>query len=64
LLAVKTDIFASKGELRRMTDGGALSINKEKTDNPDRIIAVSDLLNKKYLLVQKGRKNYYLIKSI
>ena len=64
LLAVKTDIFASKGELRRMTDGGALSINKEKTDNPDRIIRVSDLLNKKYLLVQKGRKNYYLIKSI
>jgi tyrosyl-tRNA synthetase len=64
LLAVKTDIFASKGELRRMTDGGALSINKEKTDNPDRIITVSDLLNKKYVLVQKGRKNYFLIKSI
>jgi tyrosyl-tRNA synthetase len=64
LLAVKTDIFASKGELRRMTDGGGLSINKEKTDNLERILAISDLLNKKYLLVQKGRKNYYLIKSI
>jgi tyrosyl-tRNA synthetase len=64
LLAVKTDVFASKGELRRMTDGGGLSINKEKTDNPERIITFSDLLNKKYLLVQKGRKNYYLIKSI
>lgn len=64
LLAVKTDIFASKGELRRMADGGGLSINKEKTDNPERILATSDLLNKKYVLVQKGRKNYYLIKSI
>jgi tyrosyl-tRNA synthetase len=64
LLAVKTNIFASKGELRRMTDGGGLSINKEKTGDPDRIIAPSDLLNKKYLLIQKGRKNYYLIKSI
>jgi len=64
LLAVKTDVFASKGELRRMTDGGGLSINKEKADDPNRVITVSDLLNKKYLLVQKGRKNYFLIKGI
>ena len=39
-----------------MMDGGGLSINKEKTDNPERIITVSDLLNNKYLLVQKGKK--------
>ena len=64
LLAVKTDIFASKGELRRMTDGGGLIINKEKAKNPEQILTTSDLLNKKYLLVQKGKKNYYLIKSI
>jgi tyrosyl-tRNA synthetase len=64
LLAIRTEVFTSKGELRRMTDAGGLIINKEKADNPERIITVSDLLNKKYLLVQKGKKNYYLIKSI
>jgi tyrosyl-tRNA synthetase len=64
LLAAETLVFASKGELRRMLAGGGLSINKEKADNPERIIDSSDLLNKKYLLIQKGKKNYYLIKSI
>jgi tyrosyl-tRNA synthetase len=64
LLAVKTNVFASKGELRRMTDGGGLQINKEKEKNPERIISALDMLNNKYLLIQKGRKNYYLIKSI
>ena len=64
LLVTKTLIYASKGELRRMVAGGGLSINKEKNADPERIIASSDLLNNKYLLIQKGRKNYYLIKSI
>jgi len=64
LLAVKTDIFASKSELKRMTEGGGLMINKEKAKNPEQILTTSDLLNNKYLLVQKGKKNYYLIKSI
>ena len=64
LLAAETEVFASKGDLRRMVSGGGLSINKEKTDNPERIITASDLLNNKYLLVQKGKKNYYLVKSI
>jgi len=64
LLAAETEVFASKGELRRMVSGGGLSINKEKTDDPERIITASDLLNNKYLLVQKGKKNYYLVKSI
>lgn len=64
LLTVETDVFSSKSELRRMIAGGGLSINKQKTDNPDRTILSSDLLNNKYLLIQKGKKNYYLIKSI
>ena len=64
LLAAETEVFASKGELRRMVSGGGLSVNKEKTDDPERIITASDLLNNKYLLVQKGKKNYYLVKSI
>jgi tyrosyl-tRNA synthetase len=64
LLTAETAVFPSKGELRRMISGGGLSVNKEKTDNPERIITVADLLNKKYLLIQKGKKNYYLIKSI
>jgi tyrosyl-tRNA synthetase len=64
LLVSHTNVFASKGELRRMTDGGGLSINKEKTDNIEKVITLSDLLNHKYLLIQKGKKNYYLIKSI
>ncbi len=64
LLTIETDVFSSKSELRRMITGGGLSINKQKTDNPDRTILSSDLLNNKYLLIQKGKKNYYLIKSI
>jgi len=57
-------VFASKGELRRLVLGGGLSINKVKIDNPDLIISADSLLNNKYLLVQKGKKNYYLLKII
>jgi tyrosyl-tRNA synthetase len=61
LLAGETDVFASKGEMRRLVAGGGLSLNKQKIENPDTIINTSFLLNQKYLLVQKGKKNYYLI---
>jgi tyrosyl-tRNA synthetase len=57
-----TQIFASKGELRRLILGGGLSINKEKIDNPETVVNNDFLLNKKYLLVQKGKKNYFLIR--
>jgi tyrosyl-tRNA synthetase len=57
-------VFASKSELRRLVQGGGLSINKVKIDNPDLIINVDSLLNNKYLLVQKGKKDYYLLKVI
>lgn len=62
LCAEHSQIFASKGELRRLVQGGGLSINKLKIDSADHVIGVDSLLNNKYLLVQKGKKNYYLIK--
>jgi tyrosyl-tRNA synthetase len=57
-----SQIFASKGELRRLVQGGGFSLNKVKIDNPDRIVSSEFLLNKKYLLIQKGKKNYFLIR--
>ena len=54
-------IFASKGEMRKLVQGGGVSINKEKLAAFDQIITVGDLLNDKYILVQKGKKNYYLL---
>jgi tyrosyl-tRNA synthetase len=62
LLSEKTNIFSSKGEVKRMIAGGGLSLNKLKVSNEDQCINTDTLLNKKYLLVQKGKKNYYLIK--
>lgn len=61
LLTTLTNIFPSKGELRRLMDGGGLSINKNKASGPDEIIGHENLINNKYLLVQKGKKNYNLI---
>ncbi len=57
-----TGVFSSKGELKRMIQGGGLSINKEKVDSEYRVIKVSDFLNGKYILVQKGKKNYFLVR--
>ena len=54
-------IFPSKGEMRKMVQGGGVSLNKEKLEAFDRIISVEDLIDEKYLLVQRGKKNYYLI---
>jgi tyrosyl-tRNA synthetase len=61
LLTSKTNIFSSKGELRRLIDGGGLFINKVKITNQELVISQEDLINKKYLIVQKGKKNYYLV---
>jgi tyrosyl-tRNA synthetase len=62
LCAEHSQIFASKGELRRLVQGGGLSINKLKIDNADLVISPDHLLNNKYLLIQKGKKNYFLIR--
>ena len=54
-------IFASKGEMRKLVQGGGVSVNKEKLAAFDQVITAENLLNDKYILVQKGKKNYYLI---
>ena len=61
LLAEKTAVFASKGEARRMLKSNAVSLNKEKVQDSYEV-GEGDLLNNRYLLVQKGKKNYFLLK--
>jgi len=63
LLAQKTQVFASNGEARRMLQSNAVSINKLKV-GADKIVGTEDLLNGTYILVQKGKKNYFLLKAI
>lgn len=60
LLADKTQIFPSKGEARKMIQGGGVSINKEKVSGQEAIINSSALIKDKYIVVQKGKKNYFL----
>jgi tyrosyl-tRNA synthetase len=64
LCAVHTKVFTSKGELRRLIQGGGLSINREKVEDADAKVSREMLLNGKYLLVQKGKKSYSLIRVI
>lgn len=59
-----SQVFPSKGELRRMVQGGGVSINKTRVENPDQLITEDLLLNGKYLLIQKGKKNYFLIRFL
>ena len=54
-------VFASKGEMRKLVQGGGVSLNKEKLAAFDQVITAADLLDEKYLLVQRGKKNYYLL---
>ena len=61
LLAEKTMVFPSKGELRRAIQGNGLSINKEKVTDAELLVNHHSLIGKKYLLVQKGKKNYFLL---
>lgn len=60
LLAQKTSVFPSKGEARKMIAGGGISINKQKVESPDQLIGTSNLINTKYIVIQKGKKNFYL----
>tara|TARA_S200000501_G_scaffold354692_1_gene375627 strand:- start:394 stop:1668 length:1275 start_codon:yes stop_codon:yes gene_type:complete len=63
LLAQKSEVFQSNGEARRMLQSNAVSINKLKVGT-DKVLGVDDLLNGKYILVQKGKKNYFLLKVV
>lgn len=61
LFTEKAAIFPSKGELRKLVQGGGVSVNKEKLADFDTTIDSASLLNNKYILVQKGKKNYFLL---
>jgi len=61
LLAVKTEVFPSKGKAREMIQSGGLSLNKEKVADAEMLVNATNLMSGKYLLVQKGKKNYFLI---
>ena len=63
-LAEKTQVFPSKGEAKKMIQGGGVSINKQKFENMETLINTSFLINGKYLIAQKGKKNYFLIIAI
>lgn len=63
LLAQKSKVFSSNGEARRMLNSNAVSVNKEKVSE-EKHLTQSDLLNDKYVLIQKGKKNYYLLKFV
>jgi tyrosyl-tRNA synthetase len=60
----ETNIFPSKGEARKTVQGGGVSINRKKVENVQMIIDNSLLLHSKYILVQKGKKNYYLVIAV
>ncbi len=61
LIAVQTEIFPSKGEARKTIKGGGVSLNKEKITAQDMLVKEDYLLNDKYLLFQKGKKNYFVV---
>ena len=61
LFTAAAPVFPSKGEMRKMVQGGGVSLNKEKLTDPQRPVTEDDLIDGKYLLAQKGKKNYYLL---
>jgi tyrosyl-tRNA synthetase len=61
LFTEKAAIFNSKGELRKLIQSGGVSLNKEKIESVDAVVTADSLLDGKYLLVQRGKKNYFLL---
>lgn len=59
-LAEKTNILASKSEARKLIQGGGVSINKTKVESHEFLVNTSHLINNKYTIIQKGKKNYFL----
>jgi tyrosyl-tRNA synthetase len=64
LIAEKAQIFPSRGEARKMIQGGGVSVNKTKVADPELVLNTSSLINNKYILVQKGKTNYYLLRAV
>lgn len=63
-LLADTNILSSKGEARKMVIGGGISLNKIKVDKVETIVNSDFLLHKKFMLIQKGKKNYFLLKTV
>jgi tyrosyl-tRNA synthetase len=61
LLAANTSVFPSKGEAKKMIQGGGVAINKSKVNSPDDIYNTDNLIGGKFIVAQKGKKNYFLI---
>ena len=61
LCTEKAAIFPSKGEMRKMVQSGGVSLNKEKVAEPELLVNTANLLNDKYILIQRGKKNYFLL---
>lgn len=61
LLTEKAAVFPSKAEMRKLTQGGGFSINKEKVTDPQAVASLDMLLNDRYIIAQKGKKQYFLI---
>lgn len=61
LLAVTTQVFPSKGEARKMIQGGGVSVNKEKLTDPAAVIMADSLIDGKYIHIQRGKKNHFLL---
>ena len=62
VLTEKAAVFASKGEMRKLIQNGGFAVNKEKCNDLEAVLTADMLLNDKFLLVQKGKKNYFLLK--
>lgn len=60
MLTDKSNVFSSKGEFRKMIQAGGVSLNKEKISDVDSIVTLDNLIADKYLIIQKGKKNYFL----
>ncbi|MFZ4863096.1 tyrosine--tRNA ligase [Sphingobacterium sp. Mn56C] len=61
LLAVQSQVFSSKGEAKKMLQGGGVSLNKEKVTDIDLVVNSSSLIQDTYIVAQKGKKNYFLL---
>ena len=61
LLAEKSSVMASKGEAKKLIQAGGVAINKEKISDPSVRLTTDNLLNERFIIVQKGKKNYYLL---
>lgn len=61
LLAEKASVFPSKGEAKKLIQGGGVSVNKEKLKDAAEMISADHLLNNQFIIVQKGKKNYFLL---